>query len=149
MKHLKSYSIFESVSEIDIESIKSDINDIFLDAQDIGFKIEVDIEDVSSFFSLVNMGKESSSYKFKFRLIRPSEDDPGGIDFNIDLVNDDIIRMVDYMESVLGKEVDDIYLFTMPKLWDNWDAFVNNRAVINSWLQSEVYVFKLDFWIHL
>ena len=40
MKHLKSYKIFESISNADLEL---DVKDIFLDLQDAGYDIDIDM----------------------------------------------------------------------------------------------------------
>lgn len=154
MKHLQSYKIFES-NVLDTKSIRENVMDIFLDLRDIGFKINFKIDNID-----VNHVKKTPSYRFEFRIemvdLENSDVDdesPYTIDFDSKLIREDITRLTDYLKSLsigFGDEVDymneiNYSLFTMPSIRfvKSLDEFINYDG------SEEIYVFRLDGWIHL
>ena len=156
MKYIKQYQIFES-NELDMKSVKEDINDIFLDIRDIGFITEFNINAVD-----VSAIKNKPSYRFEFRLERVdlknssvNDQSPNTVDFDSSLIKEDINRLCDYLKSLIPKEEEEkigihsvpssitYSLFTMPTRWEDIDQFIHLDS------NNEIYVFRLDGWIHI
>lgn len=138
MMYIKSYKIFES-KNIDIDSIKDNINDIFADLIDIGYSIKVDIEPHD--FSSISNSIDKESFKFNFELVKYKDHKNDTIDFPVLEVKQYILRMEDYLKSINFWN-NDLFLFTLPKILRSWEDFKIS-------VKKEVYVFRLEFWVHL
>jgi len=158
MRIIKIFEEFES-NLLDIKSIKNDVNDILLDIRDLGFRSDFKLEKIDTFKS--SHGKNIISYRLEFRLecvdlsISNIDDvSPYTIDFESDLIKEDVSRVVDYLKS-LSKPTEtftdrmiSIYnqpynLFTMPTRWSSLNDFLNGEE------SKEIYVFRMDGWIYL
>lgn len=145
---IKLFENFES-NQLSIKSIRDNINDILLDISDLGFKSDFKMEKIDVFKS--SYGRDITSYRFEFRLERvdltvSNIDDvsPYTIDFESDLIKDDISRMVDYLKSLSDSTYNSPYnLFTMPTRWASLHNFLNYNE------SKEIYVFHMDGWIYL
>ena len=140
MKYISKYKIFESVERLDMESIKTDIDDIFVYAKDLGFKTSINIMEY-------DRNKLEFSYKIDFRLVFTKKQDfelSDSIDFNIDLVKEDILRMIDYIKQISTSTNISFSLFTMPARWKDIEEFIEDTSE-----GVELYVFRLDTWVHL
>jgi hypothetical protein len=141
--YIKSYKIFES-KNIDIDSIKDSINDIFAELIDIGYSTEVDIE--AHDFSAISNSIDKESFKFKFSLVKHNDRKNDTIDFPVLEAKQYILRMEDYLKSINFWN-NDLFLFTLPKIYKSWEGFKKGESV-SIWMR-EVYVFRLEFWVHL
>lgn len=128
MRHIKTYKIFES-KDIDIESMKQEIADIFQEAVDIGYRIQI-------FFEEHNRFDEKKSYRFSFRIEHIND----SIDFFVNEIREDVLRIIDYIKSI--SPISNIYLFTMPTRWNNWNDFKSDVE------DKEIYVFRVEGWMH-
>ena len=151
---IKIFEEFES-NLLDIKSIKNNVSDILLDIRDLGFRSDIKLEKVDIFKS--QHGRNIISYRLEFRLEQvdlsvSSIDDvsPYTIDFESELIREDVSRVVDYLKS-LSKSTEtfpsEIYnqpynLFTMPTRWSSLNDFLNSGS-------KEIYVFRMYGWIYL
>ena len=140
MKYIKLFEAFGD-SKIDIESIKSNINDIFQDLIDIDYKIDLNIENT-------DLLPKYDSYKYEFKLVKQNSSHNDTIDFPVSEIKEYILRMKDYLisEGMWNDEGcvnGDVYIFTLPQVFKSFYEFENIDT------DREIYVFNLNFWIHI
>lgn len=128
MNYIKFYKIFEN---LEVNSIKNDVDDIFIELKDIGYKVSFNIEEHK-------LSNEFNSYKIVLRMENGSSDD-----FKTSDIKEYLMRYKDYFKF-LNIKFSGEYIFTMPSVdCKTISEFYNLDE------NSEIYVFIFDFWTHI
>jgi hypothetical protein len=123
MKYIKTYKLFESVSDSELSDVESDLEDILLEAEDLGY------ETVVFYSSELGTPKNENIFQIDTSISVKSYNSY----LNINEISDCIDRIIHYMRSKGKFENPNIYI-----KFDN-DGEIGNKKVDLVQLYNDFY----------